>query len=164
MVPIEITDAGSPPQIGKTILRVIIGDLNDSPMTDGESKIHVFKYKENNTIPIGRVFVNDLDDWDLPDKTFAWDSTPHSDFVVDYADGTIRMRPSATDGSFKLNFRVNDIARNEEAKATVTVVIKQITDEAVDNSGSIRLGGITKEEFIESNNVIQVEESCLNAL
>lgn len=149
LIPIEITDSGNPPQSGTSILTVIIGDKNDNPMTDGESKIFVYKYKENNSISIGRVYVNDLDDWDLPDKSFAWDGTTDSDFTLNPENGIISMRPSASDGVHKLTFRVNDNYRNEEARAIVTVTVKKIEDEAVDNSGSIRFRGITKEEFIE---------------
>jgi len=125
-------------------------------MTDGESKIFVYKYKESNLFPIGRVFVNDLDDWDLPDKSFKWDGQSHSDFVLNYADGIISMRPSISEGNHTLKFRVNDNFRNEEAKAVVTVIVKQITDEAVDNSGSIRFRGITQEEFIAPETPVSI--------
>ena len=153
MVPIEITDSGSPPQTGTSILTVIIGDKNDNPMSDGESKIFVYKYKENNTISIGRVYVKDLDDWDPPDKSFAWDGATDSDFTLNPENGIISMRPSASEGPHRLAFRVSDNFRNEEAKAIVTVTVKRIEDVAVDNSGSIRFRGITKEEFIEPDTV-----------
>lgn len=48
-----------------------MGDKNDNPMRPGESEIFVYNYEgKAPDTEIGRVFVNDPDDWDLPDKTF----------------------------------------------------------------------------------------------
>lgn len=44
-VPIDITDSGSEPQTGISILRVIIGDKNDNAARDGVSEIFVYNYK-----------------------------------------------------------------------------------------------------------------------
>jgi hypothetical protein len=46
---------------------VVIGDENDNPMSDGSSSILVYNYR--NSLPdteIGRVFVQDADDWVSP--------------------------------------------------------------------------------------------------
>lgn len=37
--------------------------------------------------------------------------------------------------------------------ASVTITVKEIPEEAVDKSGSVRLLGITAEQFIQSNHV-----------
>lgn len=73
-IPIRITDSGEPPQSGTSVLRVIIGDVNDNEAQDGSSEIFVYKYENlDMDIDIGRVYVEDLDDWDLADKTFRPD-------------------------------------------------------------------------------------------
>lgn len=64
-VPIVISDSGQPNSLTATsTLTVVIGDENDNPMSDGTSSILVYNYK--NALPdteIGRVFVQDADDW-----------------------------------------------------------------------------------------------------
>ena len=73
-IPIVISDSGKPvSQTATSTLTVVVGDRNDSPMFDGTSSILVYNYR--GLLPdteIGRVYVEDADDWDLPDKTFAW--------------------------------------------------------------------------------------------
>jgi len=57
--------------ISLIIFKLTIGDKNDNPMKQGESEIFVYNYEgKAPDTEIGRVFVNDPDDWDLPDKTF----------------------------------------------------------------------------------------------
>lgn len=84
---------------------MIIGDENDNDMKDGESKIFVYKYKETRPFPIGRAYVEDPDDWDLPDKTFSL-SSPNSHFTVDSDTGSINMRASAEPGVHNLTIEV----------------------------------------------------------
>lgn len=156
LVPIQISDSGKPrPQTGTSTLTVVIGDINDNRMFPGESKIFVYKYKESSTFPIGRVYVEDLDDWDLPDKTFDWVSGyQHPNFNLDNENGLISMKHTTGPGNYQLTFRVQDNKHNQEVDANVTVTVKEIPDEAVDNSGSIRFMGITKENFIKPNSQV----------
>ena len=52
-------------------LKLVIKDKNDNPMSAGASEIFVYNYEGlAPSTPIGRVYVTDPDDWDLPDKTF----------------------------------------------------------------------------------------------
>ena len=78
---------------GTSTLTVIIGDENDNPMSEGSSSIFVYNYKgEAPKTEIGRVYVNDPDDWDLPDKHFAWAST-HEGFYLNQDTGMITLLP-----------------------------------------------------------------------
>lgn len=154
-IPIAITDSGSPPMTGTSILVVIIGDQNDNPMKEGKSSIFVYNYKgESPDTEIGRVYVTDPDDWDLPDKVFRWKEGPHTYFDLNSANGMITMRSGAKEGSYMLYFKVTEEAlsfKKHSVEASVNVTVKVIPEEAVDKSGSIRLNGITAEEFIEPN-------------
>ena len=86
---------------------MIIGDENDNDMQDGESKIFVYKYKQNATFTIGRVYVNDPDDWDLPDKVFRWENEREpSHFKLDPDSGSIMMKDSTPSGEYSLRFKV----------------------------------------------------------
>ncbi|XP_038114556.1 DE-cadherin [Culex quinquefasciatus] len=153
-IPILITDSGEPRPLSKvSILHLVIGDVNDNEMKDGESKIFVYNYKgESPNADIGRVFVDDLDDWDLPDKTFAWRDLYGSDhFELNRDTGMITMLQGTRGGDYELFFTVTEQSSffpKHTVKAKVVVTVKEIPEEAVDKSGSIRFYGITAEEFV----------------
>ena len=70
-VPIRICDRED--MCATSLLKLIIGDVNDNPMSPGSSEIFVYHYENHSPdTQIGRVYVNDPDDWDLPDKTFKF--------------------------------------------------------------------------------------------
>lgn len=107
LVPIEISDSGKDVQTGTSTLTVVIGDINDNRMFPGESKIFVYKYKDTSTVPIGQVFVEDADDWDLDDKTFDWvGGRPHTYFTLDNELGMISMKPNTPANVYQLLFKV----------------------------------------------------------
>ncbi|CAG9112803.1 unnamed protein product [Plutella xylostella] len=155
-IPVAITDSGSPRLTGVSILHVVIGDKNDNPMAPGHSDIFVYNYKgEAPDTEIGRVFVKDPDDWDLPDKRFMWlpsyeQRSPY--FDVHSNTGMITMKEGTPNGTYLLKFNVTEenepIVPFHWVEATVNVTIKEIPEEAVDKSGSIRFVNITAEEFI----------------
>lgn len=148
-VPIRITDSGQFPQSAVSNLTVIVGDINDNRMLPGGKTIFVYNYRgQYRNIPVGRVHVEDLDDWDLQDKRFSWETDiPHPNFRLDNSNGTIFMK-NVTEGSFFLRFVVSDKKFTQDVSANVTIVVKNLPEEAVYNSGSIRLSHITDEDFI----------------
>lgn len=152
-IPIRISDAGIPKQSKVSILHLIIGDVNDNAMTEGFSRIFMYNYKgEAPQTDIGRVFVDDLDDWDLDDKQFEWKSgLPHDHFQLNPSTGMITMQENTPEGEYHLEFTVTESAPlivEHSVNADVTVVVRELPEEAVDKSGSIRFFNITKEEFI----------------
>lgn len=149
LVPIIIKDSGSPSMTGTSTLTVVIGDTNDNRMHAGSKAIYVYNFKgESLPTPIGRVHVEDQDDWDLPDKSFFWENhVSHPNFDVDKDTGMITMH-NVNSGEFFLKFTVYDRKHTQEVTANVTVTVKEIPEEAVYNSGSIRISGVTAEDFI----------------
>lgn len=109
MIPIAITDSGIPPMTGTSTLTVEIGDVNDNAMKEGHSSIFVYNYRgEAPDTKIGRVYVNDPDDWDLGDKRFIWkDGVAHSNFLLDPDTGMITMLQGTSNNSFLLTFTVS---------------------------------------------------------
>lgn len=90
-----------------------------------------------------------MDDWDLPDKKFYWESLEHAQFKLDEDTGMIYMKSGTHDGRYHLRFKVYDRKHTQtDVPANVTVTVKTIPHEAVLNSGSVRISGITDEDFI----------------
>lgn len=159
-IPITISDSGIPRMTGTSTLQVVIGDENDNPMKPGSSTIFVYTYKgESPDMEIGRVYVDDLDDWDLPDKRFKWLNGPHDRFDLKSETGMITMLQNTKEQTFVLEFEVTEqslkISRHT-VHSNVTVTVKEIPEEAVDKSGSVRLAGISAEEFITPGPVSSV--------
>ncbi|EAA14580.4 AGAP009717-PA, partial [Anopheles gambiae str. PEST] len=152
-IPIVIKDSGTPPQTGTSTLTITIGDLNDNIMQPGSKEVIVYNYQGQapDTL-IGRVFVNDLDDWDTSDKLFYWDEAENPRFKLDDTSGMVTMRHGAREGRYKLRFKIYDRKHAQESYANMSVVVKHISYEAIVNSGSIRLTGITDEDFIRIGN------------
>lgn len=159
-IPIKISDRGIPTMTGTSTLQVVIGDENDNDMKPGRSSIFVYTYKgESPDMEIGRVYVDDLDDWDLPDKTFKWSKVPHNNFDLKSETGMITMLQNTKEQTYVLEFEVTEHRQNfneHTVNATVTVTVKEIPEEAVDRSGSIRLAGISAEEFITPGPVCKI--------
>lgn len=157
-IPISISDSGFPIMEATSILTVVIGDRNDNKMKEGSSSIFVYNYLGNAPdTEIGRVYVDDPDDWDLPDKTFRWNGESHDGFQLNEDTGMITLLSGGKTGPFVvLKFEVTEesyeIARHT-VEAFVNVTVKDLPEEAVKKSGSIRLFGITAEEFVMPNAV-----------
>jgi len=123
-------------------------------MQPGSKEILVYNYMgQAPSSDIGRVYVYDRDDWDLPAKSFSWGGTtgepPFPYFVLDKDTGTISMKKGTPEGRYMLEFRVHDRKHTQtDVPANVTVVVKRIPHEAVVNSGSFRMVGVTAEDFI----------------
>ncbi|XP_045472649.1 neural-cadherin isoform X1 [Harmonia axyridis] len=150
LIPIVIKDHGNPAMTGTSTLTVVIGDVNDNKMQPGSKEIFVYNYQgQSPETEIGRVYVYDLDDWDLPDKKFYWEGPDHPRFKLNEDTGMISMRQNTRDGKYHLKFKVYDRKHTQtDVPANVTVTVKEIPHEAVVNSGSVRIAGITDEDFI----------------
>ncbi|XP_050530665.1 neural-cadherin isoform X3 [Daktulosphaira vitifoliae] len=150
LIPIVIKDSGNPAMTGTSTLTVVIRDVNDNKMQPGSKEIFVYNYMgQAPDTEIGRVYVYDLDDWDLPDKKFYSDGTEHPRFKLNDTTGMITMRHGTREGQYHLRFKVYDRKHTQtDISANVTVTVKEISHEAVINAGSIRIAGITDEDFI----------------
>ncbi|KAJ8982823.1 hypothetical protein NQ317_010444 [Molorchus minor] len=156
-IAITITDSGIPALSGSSILRVIIGDVNDNEAQDGESSIFVYKYVNgaDTDIEIGRVYVEDPDDWDLPDKVFVQQNSFEEFGLNSSNNGMILMKPTTNAGTYIVNYEVTEShlpnIPSHTVKAVVSITVKDIVEEAVRKSGSIRMKGITMEEFVSKS-------------
>jgi len=172
-IPIIMKDSGNPPMSGTNYLLVTIGDLNDNVHYSGTKKIFVYDYKgstlrsSNKETLIGTVYAEDKDDWDMSDKEFRFvaETDPYilsyfdlvysvfdNKFNETYTPGSIIMKAGIKLGQYEFKVSVKDLTRPDyEAQiSTVQVTLKQIGDDVVTNSGSIRLSGTTAEKLLET--------------
>ncbi|KAK7058680.1 Cadherin, partial [Halocaridina rubra] len=149
LVPIVIRDSGTPAMIGTSTLTVTIGDENDNKMQSGTKDILLYSYmgKAKET-EIGRVYVNDLDDWDLSDKNFTWAKSSHSNFYLDENSGMIKVIHTSIETSYNLDFYVFDRKHLQKVRTTVNLKVKHVSDQAIRNAGSVRLVNISEKEFV----------------
>ncbi|KAK3581134.1 hypothetical protein CHS0354_033929 [Potamilus streckersoni] len=141
---------------GTNTLTIEIGDKNDHQHKEGHKDIFIYKYDFKNAedyIAIGNVYVEDPDDWDVVDKYFFFvgPSSMAKYFSVQKNDGLILMKKQTPAGVYEFTAKVWDfvVFNKYNVTGTVKVTVKEITDEAVFNSGSVRLEGITAEKFVE---------------
>lgn len=172
-VPVLMSDSGSPPMSGTNYLTVTIGDVNDNLHLPGHKSITVWDValktrpgdNDDGFVFIGSVFADDKDDWDAADKEFKLDTTssPHVEYfdIVESLEassertkspGTIFMKRGVKPGSYQLKVSVSDLTRPsyEPQPCTVEINVRTLTDDALKNSASIRLGGISPEKLIET--------------
>ncbi|XP_064117207.1 neural-cadherin-like isoform X1 [Macrobrachium nipponense] len=150
LLPIIIKDSGVPAMVGTSTLTVIIGDENDNVMQPGVKNILFYSYMgRTHGTQVGRVYVQDLDDWDLHDKLFTWVNSPHTNFKLDEDTGMITMKYILSETSYFLEFYVRDRKHSQsKIKASVKLTVRHIPEKAVRNAGSLRIGNITDKEFI----------------
>ena len=154
-IPIRVEDNQG--MAATSVLRLVIGDKNDNPMAPGASSIFVYNYEGRAPdTEIGRVYVEDPDDWDLPDKTFSLlNPRNYPDFSLNTDTGMITMKRGIKldqeVNTYLMQFKVSDPThgqvRDQAVSANVSVTVQKLPAEAVEKSGSVRLN-ISAEEFI----------------
>ncbi|KAK8405089.1 hypothetical protein O3P69_001579 [Scylla paramamosain] len=122
-------------------LTVLVDDLNDNPMKPAAKSVYLWKTQGGGSdAPLGRVFVEDPDDWDLGDKEFEWVGPPHPLFTLHPRDGTIFASSQIREGRYDLQFSVSDRAwRQRGVAANVTVMVRVLTPEALAHAAPISL-------------------------
>ncbi|XP_045101058.1 putative neural-cadherin 2 isoform X2 [Portunus trituberculatus] len=126
-------------------LTVLVDDLNDNPMKPATKAVYLWKTQGGGSdAPLGRVFVEDPDDWDLEDKEFEWAGPPHPLFTLQPHDGTIMASSSLREGRYELQFSVSDRAWQQRGvAANVTVTVRILTPEALAHAAPLVLTPIT---------------------
>ncbi|KAF3686954.1 Neural-cadherin Cadherin-N [Channa argus] len=148
LIPIIMSDSGHP--VAKTVtstLTVTIGDQNDHAHVGGDKKIFINSHRGRMpTTVLGKVYSPDPDDWD--NKTYIFEGHVPSYFILNKRTGFLIIKENAPPGTYQFQVRVSDGVW-PDAVSTVTVHVRELRDEAIYNSGSLRLADITGKEFIE---------------
>ncbi|XP_063876229.1 putative neural-cadherin 2 [Scylla paramamosain] len=125
LVPLVVGDAGWPSLTATVTLTLHVADVNDNPMAPAAKTVTVHTMqRQGTTVPLGRVYVQDPDDWDAAAKSYAW-RQPKAGFFLDTSSGHLTMAPSTPDGRYDLGFIVSDKSHNQsDVEANVTVQVR----------------------------------------
>ncbi|XP_050723127.1 putative neural-cadherin 2 isoform X2 [Eriocheir sinensis] len=127
LVPLVVGDAGWPPLTATVTLTLHVADLNDNPMAPANKTVTVHTLqRQGAAVPLGRVYVQDPDDWDVTAKTYAW-RDPQAGFFLDTSSGHLNMAPSTPDGRYDLEFLVTDKSQGQkDVAANVSVQVASV--------------------------------------
>ncbi|XP_066511028.1 neural-cadherin-like [Hoplias malabaricus] len=147
ILPVIMTDSGKPPKTVTSTLTITIGDKNDHPHLTGEKKIYINSHRGRMpTTVLGKVYAPDPDDWD--NKTYAFEGHVPTYFILNKRTGFLVIKESAPPGSYEFQVRVSD-GEWPDAVSSVVVRVRELRDDVIYNSASLRLTDITAKEFME---------------
>ncbi|XP_034151116.1 neural-cadherin isoform X2 [Esox lucius] len=146
-LPIIMSDSGHPPKTVTNTLTITIGDENDHAHQPGQKEMFINSHRGRMpTTVLGKVYAPDPDDWD--NKTFAFEGHVPNYFLLNKRTGFLIIKENAPPGSYEFQVRVSDGVWPDVVSG-VTVHVRELRDEAIYSSGSLRLADITAKEFIE---------------
>ncbi|XP_038125845.1 neural-cadherin-like [Cyprinodon tularosa] len=147
LLPVVMSDSGHPAKTVTSTLTVTIGDQNDHAHLAGEKQISINSHRGRMpTTVLGKIYAPDPDDWD--NKTFVFEGHLPSYFILNKRTGFLIIKENTPPGTYQFQVRVSD-GIWPDAVSTVSVHVRELRDEAIYNSGSLRLADITAKEFIE---------------
>ncbi|XP_069983512.1 putative neural-cadherin 2 [Penaeus vannamei] len=144
---VEVTDAGG---VSEThALTLVIDDVNDNPMRPASKTVYLWKTEGGGSeAPLGRVFVDDPDDWDVKDKSFRWVGAPHPLFSLSQHTGDIFASTQVREGRYDLQFSVSDHLWGQRGVgANVSVVVRILPLDALAHATPLRLLNTTPEDL-----------------
>ncbi|XP_016887842.1 neural-cadherin [Cynoglossus semilaevis] len=147
LIPIVMSDSGRPVKTVTSTLTVTIGDQNDHAHTAGEKKIFINSHPGRlPTTVLGKVYAPDPDDWD--NKTYVFEGHVPSYFILNKRTGFLIVKENTPPGTYQFQVQVSD-GIWPDAVSKTTVYVRELREEAVHNSASLRLTDITAKEFME---------------
>ncbi|OXB67759.1 hypothetical protein ASZ78_010361 [Callipepla squamata] len=147
-LPVVITDSGIPVMSSTNTLTVTIGDENDNCHESGHKDIYVYNNRGKwSTTMLGEVFAPDQDEWD--NKTFLSEGKLFKSFRLNQRTGSLMMVDNVPQGIYNLKVRVSD-GVCPDVISTVQIHVKELENEAIQNSATVRLSDVTAEEFIRN--------------
>ncbi|TTA40571.1 Neural-cadherin [Bagarius yarrelli] len=159
LLPILMTDSGSPPMSSTSTLTVIIGDINDHPHASGHSEFIVYNYEGSlPTTILGQVSSPDIDDWS--EKVYKFEDRPPRHFILNQNSGQLSIKSGTPVGSYRLQVRVSDKTW-PDVTSTVQITVKELKEEALLNAGSLRISNVTAEDLFRAS---EAEETLYERL
>ncbi|CAL4086243.1 unnamed protein product, partial [Meganyctiphanes norvegica] len=137
---VMVSDAGG--LTAKYPVTLVVDDINDNPMKPGTKTVYLWKTQGGGPDAVlGRVFVDDPDDWDIEDKTFQWaGGSQHPLFRLDPNTGIIFASSHIREGRYELSFLVSDHTWGQHGvEANVTVVVRILPQESLQHAVPLTL-------------------------
>ena len=135
-------------QFSDTFVYVHITDDNDNQHAAGSLSLLLNSFQGK--FPggrVGKVYVADDDTDD--ERYFDVTSNTSEYFTIQRTTGVIISRPNPPIGLHELSANVSDVNSSfAPVVCTVSIHVKEISADAVDNSMAIRLGGVSRERFV----------------
>ncbi|XP_042869830.1 neural-cadherin-like [Penaeus japonicus] len=146
-VDVKMTDAGGLSTI--ETINIAVDDVNDNPMLPAAKTVYLWKTQSGGSdIPLGRVYVEDPDDWDVGDKSFEWLGAPQPPFILNSHTGNVFVSSQVREGRYELHFAVSDrVWRQERVEANVTVEVRVLTPDALAHAAPLTLSPTTPAQF-----------------
>nr|XP_045604889.1 putative neural-cadherin 2 [Procambarus clarkii] len=138
-VEVLVVDAGGLAAL--QTVTVIVDDINDNPMKPAAKTVYLWKPQGGGSdAPLGRVYVEDPDDWDLGDKSFKWAGTPHPLFTLSASDGAVFASSLVTEGRYDLQFLASDRVWGQRGvEANMTVLVRLLAPDALAHATPLTL-------------------------
>ncbi|XP_037788849.1 neural-cadherin-like isoform X2 [Penaeus monodon] len=142
-VHVWLSDAGG--MSTTEVLTVIVDDINDNLMRPASKNVYLCKPRGGGSdAPLGRVYVDDPDDWDVRDKVFEWVGAPHPLFTLNRNTGDIFASSQVREGRYQLQFTVSDRLWGQRGvSANVTVTVKLLTDDSLTHATPLTITPIS---------------------
>ncbi|XP_063588745.1 neural-cadherin-like [Penaeus indicus] len=142
-VQVWLSDAGG--MSTTEVLTVIVDDINDNLMRPASKNVYLCKPRGGGSdAPLGRVYVDDPDDWDVRDKMFEWVGAPHPLFTLNRNTGDIFASSQVREGRYQLQFTVSDRLWGQRGvSANVTVTVKLLTDDSLTHATPLTITPIS---------------------
>ncbi|XP_069191341.1 LOW QUALITY PROTEIN: putative neural-cadherin 2 [Procambarus clarkii] len=162
-LPLRVADAGG---LAATVtVTITVADVNDNPMRPAVKTVVVTRVAgQAGEVPLGRVYVQDPDDWDALQKRWAWRAgSQHPLFTLDAHTGQLAMAAHATDGTYFLQFWVSDATHGQEdVEASVSVEVTTLPHDLIPWAVPLTLPSHTPQHLIAYRQ--DIGKSPLNAL
>jgi len=128
-------------------LTIEIGDVNDNPHSAGIKEITVFQYNGRGSRVIGHVFAPDPD---IVDDKYYDLINDSQYFEVNSSTGAITIMDKTPEGmyEFDVSVQVRDVMAPLTQISKVTIEVWYIFDTEIAQSASLRLSGVSPEDFI----------------
>ncbi|KAI4897258.1 hypothetical protein NFI96_024623, partial [Prochilodus magdalenae] len=146
---VQVSDSGKPPLQSSALLNIHVAPTSKHPPAVLPQEVFILVPEEEYPAGgiLGRVHATDPDEYDT--LTYTLQPPGHDLISVSDSDGRLMARRGLDMGRYPLNVSVSD--GHFSSSASVTVHVRQVTQQMLDGSVSIRFASVTAEDFVREH-------------